>query len=687
MRIVLYLKNLDEEYQVSVYKGVKAQAASLGMDVFCVQGGLLPSAFKIPADAILVLSPVFPIADSSSELLWLKKNAAKVPCISIGLALPEIPSILIDTRESIIKLMDHLVEHHAYRNLLYIGGPAQHPDNKLREQLFLQIIQEKQSCYPDLAGQVRNGGFSESSAIAIVMEYARAYPDRVPDVIVAANDNMAIGAIKAMRLLKNSRWSSCAVCGFDDIPEARLMIPPLTTVSQNLPDLGRRAVQSLFELKSGAAVAPIQKISSSLIIRNSCGCTERNPQGMIDNNSKHLYSADLQKSVQLRTVSTFGQHLSTVRSFHNAVGYLSDFLNENSIQTLYMLLYPQSESPYATSLNLVYARCEQEECVLFEGSETMVMEEFFSQNFGTETGKPFSLCMYPLRSGPDTLGFIVYDADDSLHPLVCSAAVFMANTIKRLRILEQEKEYSRRLEKEVRHRTEVLSQTNRELKAEAAKRLEVEAELLRISELERLRFAQDLHDDICQRLAGISMYAKSIKDTDKLPELSRLIDETLLLTRRYAQDSFPVELENSGLNHALARLCSNFQKYTSCIFTYTWSVPQTVQLDKVQEINVYRIVQEAIHNIVRHSGAEHAAVELSVVEKNVLLSISDNGRGIHKHAKYRMSRDLSEKGKSGIGLKSMEYRAHQLGADYRIASSSKGTRIEIRLPLNAVPIQ
>jgi len=253
-------------------------------------------------------------------------------------------------------------------------------------------------------------------------------------------------------------------------------------------------------------------------------------------------------------------------------------------------------------------------------------------------------------------------------------------------LLEDEKERSRMLESEVQLRTRDLLEMNRKLTKESKQRLAVEEEVLHISELERLRFSLDLHDDICQRLAGISMYTKSLKNGADLGELSEMIDETLLRTRQYAHDSFPVELDSLGLNEAIGSLCHTIQKQTGCICEYSWELPESVRITNAQEINLYRIIQEAMNNIVKHSKATHADISVIYKKEALVIQICDNGEGIPKSALKGIDSPKKELRNIGIGLKSMEYRAHQINAKYSLKSSKEGgTIIEIRLPVSHSP--
>jgi signal transduction histidine kinase len=209
---------------------------------------------------------------------------------------------------------------------------------------------------------------------------------------------------------------------------------------------------------------------------------------------------------------------------------------------------------------------------------------------------------------------------------------------------------------------------------ETCEKLREETRCREAAESEVLRLSINLHDDICQRLAGISMFCKSlIPSADPrlaLPDLSAMIDESLSLIRRYAHNSFPAEPEG-GLEKALDELCRTVAKQSGrpCVFSWAATpLPDSARFNPTQEIHLYRITQEAVQNAVKHSGATRITVEARSESGVFTLTISDNGSG-------------TAAPHDGIGLRSMRHRAEQLGATFSFDSSEKGgtcVRVEIR---------
>ncbi|MDR2111383.1 MAG: substrate-binding domain-containing protein, partial [Spirochaetaceae bacterium] len=340
MRIGLFLNNLDEEYQISVYRGIRLEAEALNIDLVCVQGenphhdqkfGRTPFLSRnfIAADGILLLSSVILDRTDFVRQPNLKTMFARTPFVSIGARLFDYPSIIIKCRKSMELLMEHLICFHGYRHLLYLGGPVNHQDNAVREHMFRRSINAMNEQLPGLTGTVLNGEFHETSGMMMTRAYIAANPDNPPDVIVAANDHIAIGAQETLRNQRDLRWYGCPVTGFDDIEQARQVIPPLTTIRQPLDLLGRTAVRTLRDIIQDQEVPPVIHLDSELIIRESCGCegTGKNPKP----EGASVQGAAAQRRTinseyHLRNISILGQSLVTINSNEEMLPNIGFFL-------------------------------------------------------------------------------------------------------------------------------------------------------------------------------------------------------------------------------------------------------------------------------------------------------------------------------------------------------------------------
>src|SRR5665213_1663098 len=175
-------------------------------------------------------------------------------------------------------------------------------------------------------------------------------------------------------------------------------------------------------------------------------------------------------------------------------------------------------------------------------------------------------------------------------------------------------------------------------------------------EKERARIASDLHDELGPLLSSVKMRINGfdLKLPDELEELEKTngyIDTIIRRMRDISFDLMPVTLVKQGLVKALSEYVGFLAKESKIHFTFTQNVAYEIDEDK--SVNIYRIVQEAVHNAIKYSQATEIAVEVNTREGKLLLGISDNGIGFdHK-------RKLSES--KGIGLRSIINRVHIAG--------------------------
>ena len=171
-------------------------------------------------------------------------------------------------------VVTHLVAEHGRRRLFHVDGPASAPDAKVRRLAMQAVIDAHPGTV--LTGSY-SGRFSVGSgeeAAARLLDDARGGPDgALPDAVVCANDQMAIGVLRAFAARGVRVPEDLAVVGFDDIFPASLGDPPLTTVRQPIRELGERACERLFERIAEPSLRPaVELLPIELVLRSSCGC-------------------------------------------------------------------------------------------------------------------------------------------------------------------------------------------------------------------------------------------------------------------------------------------------------------------------------------------------------------------------------------------------------------------------------
>ncbi len=200
-------------------------------------------------------------------------------------------------------------------------------------------------------------------------------------------------------------------------------------------------------------------------------------------------------------------------------------------------------------------------------------------------------------------------------------------------------------------------------------RKQLEKEILNISERERQKIGQELHDDLGQHLVGIEVMTKVLKknlqktsaeDARYADEINALVKEAIRKTRRLARGLCPVHLVANGFEHALNELASSVTEIFGVTCTFTCPSPVSVR-DNARATHLYYIAKEATHNSIEHGRATRIDIELREENGVVRMDVRDNGTGIPDNS-------IS----TGMGLRTMNYRARMIGASLRIHAQDQG---------------
>ena len=206
-------------------------------------------------------------------------------------------------------------------------------------------------------------------------------------------------------------------------------------------------------------------------------------------------------------------------------------------------------------------------------------------------------------------------------------------------------------------------------------RKRLEEEILEISDHEQRRIGSDLHDDLCQRLAGIRFSCDALRSSlsktttdgivDRVEKIGTSVSEAIDRTRMLARGLSPVALDSNGLASALHELTDGVQKLfgIDCAFETKGEIAVN---DAMTATHLYRITQEAMNNALKHGRPSRLRVSLIRVGDNAALKIEDNGIGF----------PANEPQSQGMGLRTIAYRAGMIGANLRVKSKpGRGTQI------------
>jgi two-component system CheB/CheR fusion protein len=201
-------------------------------------------------------------------------------------------------------------------------------------------------------------------------------------------------------------------------------------------------------------------------------------------------------------------------------------------------------------------------------------------------------------------------------------------------------------------------------------RKQLEKEILEISDREQRRIGQDLHDGLCQHLAGIELMSqvlaqkletKSKAHSKQVMDIASHVRDAISHTRSLARGLSPVTIESEGLMSALLELATNTEKIFQIQCRCDFDEPVAIH-DHAVATHMFRIAQEAVSNAIKHGRARKIVITLKNLPGRIRLNISDNGTGLKKQSPNH----------KGMGLRIMQSRASMIGGSMAIDSKPEG---------------
>ncbi len=282
--------------EINLWHGVADRAQEQQVNLICFSGGipnwhqqyesqkniLFNIAGKQNVNGLLIWANILSHTLDPNSLEAFCMRYAPLPMISMGMVLRSIPSIRIDMREGMHKLLSHLIEEHGRRRIAFIRGLEVSQDAEERYQAYREtLVQFGIPLDPNL---IVLGDFRRSSGQSAVQMLVDTRQTSF-DALVSANDNMAIGAMQALQAHGMHIPEDVIVAGFDDIEETRAVVPSLTTVRAPWYMLGSKSVDLMLSKLAGDPLPEKVILQTEIVFRQSCGCqtisADRQPANLL----------------------------------------------------------------------------------------------------------------------------------------------------------------------------------------------------------------------------------------------------------------------------------------------------------------------------------------------------------------------------------------------------------------------
>jgi signal transduction histidine kinase len=684
LRIGFLATQFEESYQHAVFQGAVEEGARSSFQLVFFEGSnaetqrragaLDETAFSLAAlarlDGLIIMTNTMGSSYDTQRIAGYLARFSGIPMVSLGVEFPGVAFLKANTKGGIRSEVAHLIKVHDRHSFVFLAGPRNHPESEQREAEFKEMIEE---LAPGAKAEIRYGDFLEERAYHEVM--ALIASGWGFDAVVAANDQMAMGAIRALSEHGIPVPEAVSVTGFDDIPDSLQSLPPLTTIHQPMAELGRQAVRYLaMRFRSGRPEDEVSDLSSAFVVRESCGCV-----GAMDALSIQALEQRLREEVSKRVAAEERTALlrriesAMVRSFslEDILRELAEGVRDLAISCCAVVLFDtKSSSPEWSDL-----------LMLSHDGDIRILTPYgvrFPTSLLLPSGLSPQTLAYvcePLQFGQEQIGYLLCSADSADRHVYATLRDILSTSLKGASVMMLEKHRETALEEQVKRRTVELSLANRHLKEEISRRKVLERELLDNSNDIMTRIGQDIHDDLCQDIAGIGMLAAALEnslpeehsDAKKMAgELSHAALSTAYKAKQISRNLYPADLEENGIVDAVRQLIAREEGNVPIQLTVQEGF--SVQ-NREKAFQLYRIIQESLNNAVRHSKARAIHVGMFLDHGMVTVEVSDNGSGF----------DAERSRGRGMGLRILSYRANLIEGKLGIRSSPAGTTVTCRV--------
>ena len=268
-----------------VWAGVASVAQERDVNLICFPGKPLRSPLEFEAqsnvlyelvsaqsiDGLVIWSAGLPLFVDRLEMNAFCQRFRPLPMVTAGVPIEGIPGVSVDNYRGMRAVVSHLIEVHRRTRIAFIRGPEYHQEAEERYRAYMDVLSDYD--IPFDPGLVVQSNFKESGGAAAAEQLMLSRRDGF-DALVAASDNMAIGALRVLQAHGLRVPGDVALAGLNDESQSPFVTPPLTTGPLHFYEQARRATEMLLALLAGTPVIGQVVLPTQLLIRQSCGCPD-----------------------------------------------------------------------------------------------------------------------------------------------------------------------------------------------------------------------------------------------------------------------------------------------------------------------------------------------------------------------------------------------------------------------------
>ena len=346
--IAVIVSTIDEEYQSGILSGIRqyAFANRITLEIFVAFGNIGSdqnhdigeyNIFSLADfkrfDGVVLLINTIQSAVYLEEVLQRVRDAG-IPAVCIDRDVEGLYSIKIDNEKAMRAMVEHFIECHGCTRINYISGPESNIDSMQRLKAYQAVLKEHH--IPIEPERIYKGQFTSKDGAGAVQKFMHS-PLETPEVIVCANDNMAVSAVNALMRMGIRVPEDIMVSGFDNTYNARNYAPAMTSVERPLERVGQLACQKIISHLRGEMPERSTTLETRCCFSQSCGCNTA-PILDVDEFKKRNYAILESFTNDSSLTSRLASSLTDCESLEDYVRHLKSFIPEFRCEEFYLCL-------------------------------------------------------------------------------------------------------------------------------------------------------------------------------------------------------------------------------------------------------------------------------------------------------------------------------------------------------------